>query len=304
MQLTANVFVLGLDELNRQTLEALPRAAELVLHPRLTIEELQHGDAIPLRDLIAKAEQQLASFEGSIDAIVGYWDFPVSSMVPILCERVGLPSASLASRLKCEHKYWSRLEQQKVIPDQVPRFAAFNPFAERPREQIDLDYPFWVKPVKAHSSFLGFRIDSDADFAPAIEEICDKIRCVALPFNEILDRADLPDEIVHEQAVHTVQASPDQQESSGQTARIVTGRRPCRDLAEELRRAVDPAVLPRHLDGRTTPPADDGVSERLHARVSPRGCRGANAVDPVSRRRWTGTSPAGGDGPCRPFVRS
>jgi len=45
----------------------------------------------------------------------GYMDFPVSTMLPLICKEFGTRSPSLESLLKCEHKYWSRVEQKKVI---------------------------------------------------------------------------------------------------------------------------------------------------------------------------------------------
>ena len=45
--------------------------------------------------LLDRAREQLEAADPPPDAIVGYWDFPVSSMVPILCRERGLASASL-----------------------------------------------------------------------------------------------------------------------------------------------------------------------------------------------------------------
>ena len=47
----------------------------------------------------------------------------------MLSERYGTRSTSLESVVKCEHKYWSRLEQQKVI-DEHPRFGRVDLEAE------------------------------------------------------------------------------------------------------------------------------------------------------------------------------
>ena len=116
--MTINVFVLGLDEHNERILRDLPGAEQYRFHSLLSVEALLRGEEISLRDLLDKAAHQLEDFEGSIDAIIGFWDFPVSSMVPILCHRFGdLCCASLEAVVKCEHKYWSRLEQQKVIEE-------------------------------------------------------------------------------------------------------------------------------------------------------------------------------------------
>lgn len=187
-----NIFVLGMDETNLGTLRDVPHAESYRFHPLLTIEELQHGE-IQVPELIHKAESQLDGFEGSIDAIVGYWDFPVSTLVPILCERYGLHSTSLESIIKCEHKYWSRLEQQKVI-DEHPRFALVDLEGE-PEPPPELTFPMWLKPVKSFSSELAFGVKNEKEFREAVAEIRDGISRVGRPFEYILDRLELPPEV-------------------------------------------------------------------------------------------------------------
>ncbi|GFM95385.1 hypothetical protein Sfulv_01960 [Streptomyces fulvorobeus] len=126
-----NIFVLGLDESNMRTLLAVPDADSYRFHPLLTIEELQVGE-VSVTDLFEKAKGVLDAFDGSIDAIVGYWDFPVSTLVPMLSEHYGTRSTGLESIVKCEHKYWSRLEQQKVV-DEYPGFGRVDMEADKPR---------------------------------------------------------------------------------------------------------------------------------------------------------------------------
>jgi|SRR5690606_24814261 len=120
MRMTRNVFVLGLDQGNLDQLRNIPGTDDCVFHGLLTEEELVSGEQVALGELLDKAERQLADFDGTIDAIIGYWDFPTSSMVPILCRRHGLRSASLDAVVTCEHKYWSRLRQQEVIDEYPP----------------------------------------------------------------------------------------------------------------------------------------------------------------------------------------
>lgn len=189
-----NVFVLGLDDLNREVLERCPAAPELRFHQLLTYEELQQGDDINLPELLAKAERQLEAFDGSIDAIVGYWDFPVSSMVPLLCRRFGLRSAPLEAVLRCEDKYWSRLEQAKVI-DEYPAFALVDPHDPDAQPPQQVAYPFWLKPVKSFGSALAHRVEDVEDFHRAVEAIRDKIDYFGEPFDYVLQHADIPDHI-------------------------------------------------------------------------------------------------------------
>jgi len=193
--MATNVFVLGLDEHNERILRDLPDADQYRFHSLLSSAEL-FGAEIPLCDLLDKATGQLKAFEGSIDAIIGFWDFPVSSMVPILCQRFGdLCCASLEAVVKCEHKYWSRLEQQKVI-DEYPRFGLVDP--EQDTEPPEgLSYPMWVKPVKSASSALAFRVANQQEFQNALAEIREEIGRMGAPFEAVLEYLELPPEIAN-----------------------------------------------------------------------------------------------------------
>ncbi|PRX98716.1 ATP-grasp domain-containing protein [Allonocardiopsis opalescens] len=207
-----NIFVIGLDEGNLDTLRDVPHAAEYRFHPLLGIEELQHGE-IPIADLIAKARAELDAFDGRVDAIVGYWDFPVSSIVPILCEHYGLRGTSLESVVKCEHKYWSRLEQSKVT-DAHPPFGLVDLDGE-PRPPDGVDFPMWLKPVKSASSELAFHVADEREFRRAAAEIADGVDRMGAPFEYVMDRLRLPPEIeaaggracLAEQALSGVQAA-------------------------------------------------------------------------------------------------
>jgi hypothetical protein len=187
-----NVFVLGLDAENCEAMQSLPHLSHYRFHPLLSIDELQHGD-IDIAALLEKARLQLDEFPGSVDAVVGYWDFPVSSMVPILCEERGLRGPSLEAVVKCEHKYWSRLEQQQVT-DAHPRFGLVDLEGE-PRPPQDVRYPFWMKPVKSFSSQLAFKVDDDAQFEQAVAETKEGIGRLGEPFEYVLERLDPPPEV-------------------------------------------------------------------------------------------------------------
>ncbi|MEU1791693.1 ATP-grasp domain-containing protein [Streptomyces sparsogenes] len=188
-----NIFVIGLDEANVPTLERVPGADQYRFHRLLSMEELQVGE-VSVADLLKRAEGVLDAFEGSVDAIVGYWDFPVSTLVPILSERYGTRSTSLESVVKCEHKYWSRLEQQKVI-DEHPRFGRVDLEARDPRPPEGVRFPMWLKPALAYSSELAFGVKDEEEFRAAVAEIREGIGRVGRPFEYILDRLDLPPEM-------------------------------------------------------------------------------------------------------------
>ncbi|WP_261391636.1 acetyl-CoA carboxylase biotin carboxylase subunit family protein [Roseovarius atlanticus] len=167
-------------------------------HPLLTSAEVSDTQIFDIPDMLRRAEETLDAFDGSIDAIVGYIDFPVSTMLPLLCKKYGVRNASLESLLKCEHKYWSRKVMAEVIPDHVPNFTAFDPFDDEALSKIGeagLRFPFFVKPIKSSGSRLGFRIDSPEDFAYATEAFRAEINEISEPFNYVLNQADLPDDV-------------------------------------------------------------------------------------------------------------
>ncbi|MFJ6698108.1 acetyl-CoA carboxylase biotin carboxylase subunit family protein [Streptomyces sp. NPDC091272] len=188
-----NIFVVGLDEANLPTLNAVPHADEYRFHPLLTIEELQVGE-VSVPDLIEKATAVLDAFDGTIDAIVGYWDFPVSTLVPILSERYGTRSTNLASTVKCEHKYWSRLEQEKVV-EEHPRFGQVDLTADDPVPPEGMSFPMWVKPALSYSSELAFGVKDQKEFREAVEEIRQGVSRVGRPFEYVLEQLDLPEEM-------------------------------------------------------------------------------------------------------------
>ncbi|MEU1117879.1 MULTISPECIES: ATP-grasp domain-containing protein [unclassified Streptomyces] len=188
-----NIFVIGLDEANVPALESVPRADEYRFHPLLTVEELQGGE-VSVPALIEKAQSILDSFDGTIDAIVGYWDFPVSTLVAILGERYGTHHTSLESIVKCEHKYWSRLEQQKVI-DEHPRFGRVDLDTDDPKPPEGVRFPMWLKPALSYSSELAYGVKDEDEFREAVARIKEGISRVGRPFEHILEQIELPPEM-------------------------------------------------------------------------------------------------------------
>ena len=154
--------------------------------PALRKEEIQpRSGRIDLQELYGQARSCIDD-HGGPDGIITHWDFPGPSLVSLLCRDYGLPGATPEAVAKCEHKYWMRLEQRKISSKQTPEIGAVNPFTPDEGKKRVPQYPFWLKPVKGHSSMLGFMVEDDDDLKEALHECRRKIHLLGEPFNEFL----------------------------------------------------------------------------------------------------------------------
>ncbi|TDP31182.1 ATP-grasp domain-containing protein [Nocardia ignorata] len=219
-----NVFVPGLTELQRAEISTVEIPGGLRLHGLLDYDSLVKADEFDFDELLDRARTELDAFDGTVDAIIAHWDFPTSVIVPILAAERGLPAPSLESVLRSEHKLWSRMLQRESVPECVPDFRAFDPFDANALDSIDLDFPFWVKPVKAHSSQLGFEVHDAEEFAAATETIRAEIGRIADPFDQALARVTVPEDVrvvggrtcLAEQIVTGTQAAPEGSMAAGE----------------------------------------------------------------------------------------
>lgn len=193
-----NIFVIALDNFNRETLQSLPEFRRYAFHSLLPKGDVLKADSYDYEQLLADANEQLRGFDDTVDGVVTWWDFPASGLMPVLAEHWDLYGPSLRSVVVLEHKYWSRLAQRAVAGEHVPAFAAFDPFDEQALDlvrQRGVDYPFWLKPVKSVGSYLGFRIEGPEDFASAIAAMREEIGQFGDPFDQALDRVELPPDV-------------------------------------------------------------------------------------------------------------
>ncbi|MER7083269.1 ATP-grasp domain-containing protein [Saccharopolyspora kobensis] len=186
-----NVFVVGLDPGNLALLRgSFPR--NYSFHPLFGKSEIMPAAAdFPV--LLEEAHRRLDEFGGPIDAIVSYWDFPGTSLVPALCPDYGVPGPRLEPVIKCEHKYWSRIEQRKAA-DAHPKFGLVD-LAGEPGLPPGLSFPVWLKPVKSYSSVLAFHVAEPAELARAMAEIRQGIDVVGKSFDAVLSGLEVPPEI-------------------------------------------------------------------------------------------------------------
>jgi len=201
-----NIMVMALEPFNLELLRTI-EGDDYRFYALFDYEEVVHSpeEGYPSLDaLVDRAMERFEQQSGGVDAVMGYWDFPTSVVVPMIRQRMGMPGASLEAVARCEHKYWSRLVQREVIPEHLPPFQALDPFADDPLDDIEISYPFWIKPVKAHSSFLGFHIEDAQTLREHLPQIREKIGLLGERFNEFLAHVEQPEEVASIDGNHCI----------------------------------------------------------------------------------------------------
>jgi len=192
MKENKNVFVFGIDDYNQEELKSIEHAEQYNFIPLFEASDMMillKGELIDYEKIIQVAKKKLDQFEGTVDAIIGFFD---PAMLPVfyLCQEYGLNGPGLFRALLCEHKYWSRLEQKKAIPGNIPDFTFLDPFHDQQLDDIGIKTPFWMKPVKSYGGQLGFKIENQKDLDNSLKQIRENIKYFAHPFNHMLSLAD------------------------------------------------------------------------------------------------------------------
>ena len=189
-------FIVGLDDFNIKKLGRLPEAEYCDFLPALHISEIRNVEEYDIESLLNLCYKRIDE-HGTIDAIGSYYDFPGTILVPAIAAKYGIPGPSLESMVKCENKYWSRLEQNKVINEHIPIFKAFDPFDENAYEKLGILPPFWAKPIKSFRSFLAYRINEVAQFYECMKEVQKHINFISKPFNDFMVLHNIPEEFTN-----------------------------------------------------------------------------------------------------------
>ena len=188
-----HLFVIGAEPFNMERLTHLPASRYTEFHSALDLSEIRGIDEFDMAHIIEKTFRNIEEAAVPVDGVVAYYDFPASTMVPIVAQRFGLRGPTIRSVMKCEHKFWSRIEQRKVAVEQIPQFHAFDPFEENPLNRLHFVYPFWVKPIKSFRSFLAFRINDERDFSYAVEQMREGLERMNRPFQYLMERYRMPE---------------------------------------------------------------------------------------------------------------
>ena len=91
----------------------------------------------------------------NITAVFSTDDYPGSIYAAIIASFKGLPGPAPAVVLGCQHKWYARRNQSRLVPRATPGFFLINP--EMSNQHIQT-FPVFVKPVKSYFSFLAGKV--------------------------------------------------------------------------------------------------------------------------------------------------
>lgn len=113
--------------------------------------------AFEIKDFIDRAVRELEgqNISGCISAV----DHPGAALSAILAHRLGLPGPDPAVIIRCQHKFYAREDQQRLIPEATPAYEAV-PADMIGKDPIPRVPPFFMKPVKGRFSAFATQIDS------------------------------------------------------------------------------------------------------------------------------------------------
>jgi biotin carboxylase len=116
-------------------------------------------------DPLVEIDRILESIDGiEIAGVISSDDYPGSALAAAVAERLGLPAPDPEIMLTCQHKYLSRVAQERLVPDAVPPFALID-VANGTSLPPALAFPIFVKPVKSFFSIGAEKVSSPAELA-------------------------------------------------------------------------------------------------------------------------------------------
>jgi len=123
-------------------------------------------------------------YDDNLAGIVSGVGYPGMSATAVLTERLDLPGPKPQPVLLCEHKYYCRVEQEKIVPSATPEYYLIDPKNLGTIDDISM-YPGFLKPVKSCMSKNAFQIeDRDVLRQRAKESLLPEL--FILPFNDLV----------------------------------------------------------------------------------------------------------------------
>lgn len=178
---------------DRRELLAMPSSSaySFIFHDFISdyLEEFVFDNAIDEgRDdnILNTIDQIIDTYKNdSLSGVIASDDYPGSTIASVVAKELQLPGPDPRAVLLCQHKYYSRVAQQKYVPEAVPAFSIVDPLTMK-QQPPPLPFPFFIKPVKSYFSCNANMIKSLEDLLSLNNHV--PSQAFFKPFNQLLSR--------------------------------------------------------------------------------------------------------------------
>jgi hypothetical protein len=101
--------------------------------------------------------------KNDIQAVVSSDDYPGNIYASIINHHLGLCGPHPEKILNCQHKYYSRVNQKKFVPEATPDFILVDPY-QLNANNMQMPFPLFLKPVKSYFSVYANKISDISEF--------------------------------------------------------------------------------------------------------------------------------------------
>lgn len=124
----------------------------------------------PTLNIVELIERTIEKYaQANLDGVTSGVGYPGMSAVSIIASRLGLPGPSPESIMLCEHKYYSRVYQNLLVPEATPDFHLIDP-SDGATYDSGIANPSFLKPVKSCMSKNSNIVSSNDELLRLIKD--------------------------------------------------------------------------------------------------------------------------------------
>ena len=124
----------------------------------------------------------------NLDGVMSTDEYIGAIIAAEVARRLGLQGGDPASIILAQHKYYSRVAQQRVAPDVTPA-ATLIPLGKVDEHALSIPFPFFVKPCKGTFSVFAAKVDDLSALRKHLDfNVFERLALgrVVKPFNDLL----------------------------------------------------------------------------------------------------------------------
>ncbi|HEY9784581.1 MAG TPA: ATP-grasp domain-containing protein [Candidatus Obscuribacterales bacterium] len=121
-------------------------------------------------DIVSLIDETVAHYkDAGLSGATSGVGYPGMSASSLIAKKLGIHGGNPEPIITFDHKYYSRLAQQKYVPEATPSFYLIDPKDLKTLDAVN-DFPAFLKPVKSCMSKNAYRISSKEELEKRVKE--------------------------------------------------------------------------------------------------------------------------------------